>query len=781
VNLSTFPLCVLALLFLAPGGKGAPLSPAELRISVDRTSIGMGRTVVLTAVATDSHGRPVSGASLYPIVNGRRWGSTEITDASGRAQFLLPLPNPGPASIRVLWNPPIPAVDWIWANETRDNQVVWFQKTFILHDAGNLTAELNLAADDTYDAFLNGHFVGHGSDFHKAGRFAGLGGWLVPGTNVLSVECHNSTGPAGLLARLDVARSRFARGPRPRRPGRAQTMTETSDPVLSLKSDATWRVFADRPDGWPAAARASQSAPATVVCRLGKGAWGTGIEGWTGLHTLKAFQIGQPAGRLLEAPGRWWAYTPAGVVLASDAATVRVVRRTIRPARHDPEHLVGMEWEPWFTPKNADWGTAESVPVFGYYDSFNPDVARQQAIWMTEAGIDLLFVDWTNNLWDKKHWNEHGPYVDDLIRGTQTMLDACLRLRREGFPALRMALLLGLDNGPQTTMTALNEEMAFVYDRWIRNPKYRDMFQSYEGKPLIIPFNGGGPNIRKGQEPADETQFTVRWMTSQLQYGNLAREGYWSWMDGCLHPIPTFHDGKCEALTVTPSFFASGGWTYPPAYGRKNGWTYLESFRTAFPLKPRFLIVNQWNEFAGQPDGGGYGPKKDQFVDCYTMELSDDIEPTSLRSIAYRPGGGWGYYYYNLTRALIAIYRGQAPETTLIAIGAPLDGAAVTGSSLKVTWTTVGRKPRGVTLLVDGRVRAKSLAGGSYELSLAGLSDGAHTLTLRAEGATTRFALSRIREDEATVRQYPTIAACAFHVQPNSARQGQTRKTEGTR
>ena len=49
------------------------------------------------------------------------------------------------------------------------------------------------------------------------------------------------------------------------------------------------------------------------------------------------------------------------------------------------------------------------------------------------------------------------------------------------------------------------------------------------------------------------------------------QRGYWSWMDGSLHPVPTFFNGSSEALTVTPAFFGPGGWLAADAYPRLTG------------------------------------------------------------------------------------------------------------------------------------------------------------------------------------------------------------------
>lgn len=49
-----------------------------------------------------------------------------------------------------------------------------------------------------------------------------------------------------------------------------------------------------------------------------------------------------------------------------------------------------------------------------------------------------------------------------------------------------------------------------------------------DGKPLLIVFDGA--NLHAKESPLVAPQFSVRWMASQLQVGNIP-SGYWSWMD----------------------------------------------------------------------------------------------------------------------------------------------------------------------------------------------------------------------------------------------------------
>jgi hypothetical protein len=238
-------------------------------------------------------------------------------------------------------------------------------------------------------------------------------------------------------------------------------------------------------------------------------------------------------------------------------------------------------------------------------------------------------------------------------------------------------------------------------------------------------------------------------MSTQLQITGHDKFGYWTWMDGTLDPVVTYRDGLAEAITVTPAFFAARGWLGPGAKGRRNGATYLDTFRTAIEHRPKVVLLHQFNEFVGQPTGRGYGPDRDIYVDTYSVELSDDLEPVSLTSPGYRGDeGGWGYYYLNLTRALMDICRGDAPEDTLLALATPEPGAAVEGAVLELEWMWAGKRPEGFTVLLDGQPVAEDVTENAYSLSLAGIEPGTHTLAVAAEGATTRYPLSVTQLDE---------------------------------
>ena len=154
-------------------------------------------------------------------------------------------------------------------------------------------------------------------------------------------------------------------------------------------------------------------------------------------------------------------------------------------------------------------------------------------------------------------------------------------------------------------------------------------------------------------------------------------------------------------------------------------------------------------------------------MDTYDVEFSDDLEPVSLTAPGYRGDGGWGFYYLNLTQALMDLYRGgmepdEPFDSTLLAVSSPLEGAVVSGETLQVDWSMLGAPAEGVSVMLDGKVMTSLAAGSEVEVSLRGVKPGQHVLTLVAEGATTRYRLSRYELDDPLDNPVPVSVDITF-------------------
>lgn len=676
----------------------------RVHISSEQTQVSMGRTLAVTAAVTAPSGESPAGRLLLPYVNGVRWGAHTYADDEGRATILLPLPNPGTATVQVAVDPVVrrPAEQWIWSRTVADKQRVWLQGVFDA-PAPVTSASLWMAADDTADLFINGEKIASRAGWTNVPSLD-VASHLHTGQNVFSVEGYNGSGPAGVLIRMEW------------RAGARSGVYVTS---------TNWRAYASKPAGWPGL----DPAPGVEIASFGRSdqsLWSPMMTGWPTVPQWSRLLTGDPM--------------PAGS-LVSNPLRIEVGRRRIERRYDDPDHLVGMQWEPWFSELNANWHTAEAVPLMGFYRSNNPNVLRQELLWFADSGIDFLIADWTNQLWNKQHWTERSKAADQIVNGTTAALDTLAAMRDEGIPVPKMVILTGLYNGASTTTQALNEEQDWIYQTYVRNPRYHDLFVDYLGKPLIMPFNQGGPRwLQQAGGPAvDASHFTIRWCSSQNQDSHNNDAGYWSWMDGVLQQPITDFDGKPEAITACCGLFTGNGWLAPGAYGRRNGWTLVESFRGAVEHHPRFVMFHQWAEFTGQLEGRGSGPEHNGYADSYSAELSDDIEPTSLTTPAYRGDGGWGFEELNLIRALVDLLHQKRQETTVVAIEQPLRAATVTASKLDVRWTSLGKSASDFTIFVDGRVAAENVHTTHASIDLGDHAAGPVTIRVVAQGTAMRY------------------------------------------
>lgn len=427
------------------------------------------------------------------------------------------------------------------------------------------------------------------------------------------------------------------------------------------------------------------------------------------------------------------------------------------------QSLIGIQYENWFTPHNATWDTAEAIPTLGKYSSYDATVLRKHFAWFQNLGIDWLLIDWSNMLWSKPPWEAHTGGTRELEDTVAVMFKTAAELERDGKYAPKMVFMLGLQNGGPVpdAMKRINGIVAWIKFNYLNKPEYKNLWLRYDGKPLLtILYFPSDPcaqlKIDLAKSSLEAPDWTVRWMASQLQYNHAESCGMWSWMDGDIRQAVTRHDGAAEEVVVTPSCFQlpHKGWRDPGAIGRDHGAPYIDSWRVAFEARPKFIQIHQWNEFAGQKEGEGMpddywpktanaqAPKTQIYGDEYNLELSDDLEPTRTEGCAYRGCGGWGYYYLNLTKALIALYRGETPDATVMAISAPFQAGSVKGNRLALHWSTLGKAPAAYSITVDGRPMAGGLHGSEYQLDCSRLKPGKHRVTLLADGARSYYDLN---------------------------------------
>lgn len=307
------------------------------------------------------------------------------------------------------------------------------------------------------------------------------------------------------------------------------------------------------------------------------------------------------------------------------------------------ERKVGIAYGLWMDQGqwkgNNCWGT----PTLGKYDSRDRRVIRKHAEWLFDAGVDFVWLDWSNNInYDPtKIWTGGGQ---DLIEdATAILFDEYAKLEKKP----KISIFIGVTLAPEALKDGrLQKKADQVYDMYVANPRYRSLLQEYEGKPLLVVYVNTPTPWPREKPDWDDGRFTVRWMTGfvseqkSLLNNNrdrISKYGYWSWEDRGQQTYAV-HDGRAEAMVIcaaTREQIGKDGWNYIPAKERHNGETFKEQWAYADKIGPKFAMVVSWNEWvrSEQP----------------SPEISKDIEPSKE----------FGDFYLKLMKEEIAKFKGQ--------------------------------------------------------------------------------------------------------------------------
>jgi len=304
------------------------------------------------------------------------------------------------------------------------------------------------------------------------------------------------------------------------------------------------------------------------------------------------------------------------------------------------ERVVGIAYTNWHG--DAPWGEVWGTPELGQYSSYDRAVIRQHAEWLYDAGVDFVWLDWSNNV----------NYVpgESPERGGHHRIETATAILFEEYSKLekrpKISLFIGVTGAPESiTDGRLQRKADQVYDMYVANPSYRPLLQDHLGKPLLVVYVDT-PTPCPGRAPDwDDDRFTVRWMTGFVtEQGSIrtddliSKYGYWSWEDRGKQTV-TIHDGHPESMVVVASWRKQAdepgdpGWI-PPGL-RRDGQTFHEQWARARALGPKFVTVVSWNEWVT-----GEQP---------SPENSKDIEPSKE----------FGHKYLNQLKAEIAAFKGR--------------------------------------------------------------------------------------------------------------------------
>lgn len=111
------------------------------------------------------------------------------------------------------------------------------------------------------------------------------------------------------------------------------------------------------------------------------------------------------------------------------------------------EREVGIAYGLW-----ADrdlWSSTWDKPQIGEYDSRDRRVIRKHAEWLSDAGVDFVWLDWSNNVtYDPcKLWT--GGKQDVIEDATAILFDEYRKMSEAGLPHPRISIFIGVTGAPR--------------------------------------------------------------------------------------------------------------------------------------------------------------------------------------------------------------------------------------------------------------------------------------------------------------------------------------------
>ena len=228
-------------------------------------------------------------------------------------------------------------------------------------------------------------------------------------------------------------------------------------------------------------------------------------------------------------------------------------------------------WNVEFTPLLPD-GT------FGYYDSADPEVIRFHLEKLSDAQIDFIIMDQTNNIdVDSGYINERSLAVAEQIKAYNDT----------GARPVRYCSAVGGIQWSHDAKT-IEDEAEKLWKRYCETEFGGSGYHYYlDGKPLMIVYGDGAEKAwseYEGEKTYGE-KFTIRWAD------NGSTPGYFGWA----YSKGAVWNGN--VTVVMPGWHNRAG--HKPV-DRKYGKTYKTFWNTLLEAEysPEIIIINSFNEYA---------------------------------------------------------------------------------------------------------------------------------------------------------------------------------------
>ncbi len=312
------------------------------------------------------------------------------------------------------------------------------------------------------------------------------------------------------------------------------------------------------------------------------------------------------------------------------------------------------------TPTSPPWGPLHHFhhwgeSVFGYYLSDDRWVYRKHAQMLSDAGVDVIIFDVTNQAIYEKSYT--------------ALCETFMAVRAEGGRTPQIAFLTPFWDPPKV-VTELQEKL-------YKPGLFRDLWFLWKGKPLIM----ADPDKIT---PEQRDFFTCRKPQPDYFVGPTG-PNQWGWLEISPQHVFTNEAGEAEQMVVGIAQNASNRLcTFSEANTRGRSWhneakdtrpdavryglNFAEQWKRALEVDPEFIFITGWNEWIAMRLDEFAGVKEPvMFCDAFTQEYSRDIEPMK---------GGHGDDYYYQTVSYIRRFKGaRSPEKAGPEQAIAIDGA----------------------------------------------------------------------------------------------------------
>ena len=311
-------------------------------------------------------------------------------------------------------------------------------------------------------------------------------------------------------------------------------------------------------------------------------------------------------------------------------------------------------------------------PLFGYYRSTDAWVMRKHLVMLADAGVDFLFLDYTN-----------AQVYDAELKA---LLDVARDLKAGGTQVPRLVFFLNHEP---------DWKIEHLYKNWFQPGQYDDLWFQWRGKPLMMAPQPANDAKFKDPSLIAEAQKYFSWRPTWAFHDAAKEPTKWRFLHGFNAPVALDPEGQPEQIIVNKSTggplwdnLKEGGvsavegktyqekdyapnWTLPDA---SRGVFFQDAWNRALQIAPPIVLVTGWNEWnaavwdtpgvvmLGRKTVAGQG----HIVDQFNSQFNRDIEPMR---------GGHGDNYYLQFIANMRRYKGmEAPQAASAPRRIKIDG-----------------------------------------------------------------------------------------------------------